>query len=349
MDRETFYVEKGPKEMHPHGEEINTHGEKTRPPRRDADSGTVPAVRKRRAWRRMVKFKYIYLLILPGIVFFIIFKYIPMFGIAIAFNDYSPTMGIRGFVTAEWIGLQNFRVFFNSLYFTQIIANTLLISLYKIVFGFPAPILFALLLNEVGRSWFKRTMQTVTYLPHFISWVVLAGMMFELLSITSGVVNRQIVAFGGEPVDFLTNPDLFRTIVVVSDIWKETGWGAIIYLAALAGVDPQLYEASVIDGANRFKQTLYVTIPSILPTIVILFILRLGSVLEAGFEQIFILYSPQVYRVGDIIDTYVYREAFLGGRFGFATAVGLFKSLIGLALIVAANRLVKKLGHSGIY
>lgn len=281
--------------------------------------------------------------------YFLIIKYIPMFGILIAFNDYNPAMGVRGFFTAKWIGFNHFEVFFKSIYFKEIIWNTIVISLYKLIFGFPAPVLLALLLNELRIKWYKSTLQTLTYLPHFISWVVMAGMMFELLSVTTGEVNELLTAFGVEPINFLSSKEWFRTVLVASDIWKEIGWGAIIYLAALAGVDPQQYEAAVIDGANRLRQTWHVTLPGIAPAIVVIFILRLGYILDAGFEQIFLLYNPNVYKVADIIDTYVYREAFLNGRFGFATAVGLFKSIIALFLIVLANRLAKRLGHSGIY
>jgi putative aldouronate transport system permease protein len=304
--------------------------------------------KRSRTLKNIFKYRYIYILMIPGILYFIIFRYLPMFGVLIAFNDYNPTMGIIGFFTAKFVGFNNFEILFKSIYFKEIIFNTVILSIYKLLFGFPAPIILALMLNEIRSRWYKRTLQTVTYLPHFISWVVLAGMLFEFLSVTSGSFTNIIYNLTGSKPNFLSDPKLFRGLLVVTDIWKEMGWGSIIYLAAIAGVDAQQYEASIIDGASRFKQLVHITIPGIMPTIIIMLILRLGYILDAGFEQIFMLYSPMVYNVADIIDTFVYREGLLNSRYGFATAMGLFKSVIGLVLILSTNKLVKKFGHNGL-
>ena len=311
-------------------------------------AGSATQSKTNRLIKRIIKHKYLYLLILPGCLYYLIFKYLPMFGILIAFKDYKPSMGIVGFFTAPWVGFKNFLIFFKSSYSTEIITNTLLISLYKIVFGFPAPIILALLLNEVNNKYYKKVLQTVTYLPHFLSWVIVGGMMFELLSTTSGSLNEIIKSLTGETINFLANPKLFRSVLVVSDIWKGVGWGSIIYLAALAGVSSELYEAALIDGANRFQKMIYIALPSIVPAIIMVFLLRLGGILDAGFEQIFILYSPMVYNVSDIIDTYVYREGLVNARYGYSTAVGLAKSAIAMILILTANKIIKKSGNNGI-
>ncbi|WP_409340266.1 ABC transporter permease [Paenibacillus sp. MBLB4367] len=292
------------------------------------------------------KYWDLYLIMVPGIVYLVVFKYLPMWGIVIAFQNYSVFTGIRA---SEWVGIAHFQEMFTNPEFFRIFRNTLLISLYKLVWGFPGPIVLAILLNEVRRAWFKRSIQTLVYLPHFLSWVIIGGILINVLSPTEGIVNRIIQMFGLEPVFFLADPGWFRSVLVVSDIWKEVGWGAIIYLAALAGIDPQQYEAAIIDGANKWRQIWHITLPALLSTIVILFVLRLGHVLDVGFEQIFVLYHPIVYEVSDVIETFVYRVGITQGQFSFSTAVGLFKSVIGLILVVAANRLAKKLGQSGIW
>ncbi|MNI11010.1 putative multiple-sugar transport system permease YteP [compost metagenome] len=292
------------------------------------------------------KYWDLYLIMVPGIVYLIVFKYLPMWGIVIAFQNYSVFAGIRA---SEWVGIAHFQEMFTNPEFFRIFRNTLLISLYKLVWGFPGPIVLAILLNEVRRAWFKRSIQTLVYLPHFLSWVIIGGILINVLSPTEGIVNRIIQMFGLEPVFFLADPGWFRSVLVVSDIWKEVGWGAIIYLAALAGIDPQQYEAAIMDGANKWRQIWHITLPALLGTIVILFVLRLGHVLDVGFEQIFVLYHPIVYEVSDVIETFVYRVGITQGQFSFSTAVGLFKSVIGLILVVAANRLAKKLGQSGIW
>ena len=306
-------------------------------------------IKKRSFINSLLKYKYLYLLILPGAVYFFIYKYLPMAGIIIAFNSYHPAMGIKGIFTAQWIGFRNFEIFFQSIYFERVMINTIVISLLKMVFGFPAPIILALMLNEIRALKFKKTIQTISYLPHFISWVVVGGIMYELLSTTGGPINNAIKAVLGKPINFLYNPDNFRGVVVASDIWKEIGWGTIIYIAALSNVDIEQYQAAIIDGANRMQQLIYITLPAIASTIIIMLLLRLGHILDAGFHQILILYSPPVYGVGDIIDTHVYREGLGSGRYGYATAVGLFKHAIGLVMIVGANMITKKLGHEGIF
>jgi putative aldouronate transport system permease protein len=287
----------------------------------------------------------LYLLALPGIIYFLLFKYLPMWGILISFQDYSPFLG---FWKSHWVGLKQFMDLFAYDHFWELMRNTLLISLYQLVFFFPVPILLALMLHEVGRAFFKKLVQTVIYLPHFISWVVIASITFVMLS-GGGVVNHVIVAMGGKSVNFLSSPEIFRTLIVLQDIWKEAGWGTIIYLAALAGVDPQLYEAAVMDGANRWKQMWHITLPTIRSTIIILFLLRLGHILDVGFEQIFLMINSLVRNVGDVFETFVYQKGLVEGQLSFSTAVGLFKSVISLIIVAVANWLAKKAGEEGIY
>jgi putative aldouronate transport system permease protein len=285
-------------------------------------------------------------MILPGLVFFIIFKYAPMFGITIAFKEYIPWIG---FSESSWVGLYHFEKFFSSFYFLKVLFNTLIISLYKIIFVFPIPILFAVLLNELKSDFFKRITQSISYLPHFLSMVIVAGIVYTLFSTTDGVVNQIINAVGGEKINFLKNPKYFRTIIVGIDLWTQLGWNSIIYIAAISNINPELYNVAVMDGANKLQRIVYVTIPSIAETVLVMFILRLGYILSAGFEPIFLLYSPIVYEVADIIDTYVYREGIINSSFSFATAVGLFKSVVGLCLIVATNYVSKKKGYNAIW
>lgn len=288
----------------------------------------------------------LYLLMLPGILYFIIYKYLPMAGIVIAFQDYGVFSGIRG---SEWVGLEHFRNMFTDSEFYEIFRNTLVISLYKLFWGFPGPIILAIMLNEIRSIVYKRSIQTLIYLPHFLSWVIIGGVLINLLSPTTGMVNEVLKWFGFEPIFFLTSPNWFRSILIVSDLWKEVGWGAIIYLAAIAGIDPQLYEAAIMDGAGKWKQILHITLPSMMSTIVIMLLLRLGSILDVGFEQIFVLYNPLVYDVADVIQTYVYRMGITQAEFSYTTAVGLFESVVGLLLVITANRAVKKIGQEGIW
>ena len=298
-------------------------------------------------FRKLVwSYRYLYLMLVPALLYYGIFHYLPMYGATIAFKEFSITRGILG---SKWVGLEHFTYLFGLDKFWQVIWNTVEISLIRLVFGFPLPIIVALLLNEVRRMAFKRTVQTIIYLPHFISWVILGGLMINLLSTDGGVVNNLVQLFGGAPIGFLSDENYFIGTLVSSMIWKEFGWNTIIYMAALAGVNPQLYEAAVIDGANRFQRMLRITLPCIQSTIIILFILRIGSMMEAGFEQIFVLYHPAVYSVSDIIDTYVYRIGLTEGRFSLAAAVGLFKSVINFALLIIANKLARMMGEQGVY
>ncbi|MGN7165364.1 ABC transporter permease [Paenibacillus cellulositrophicus] len=297
-------------------------------------------------WKRYKKNKYLFLLLAPVLLWYGIFHYAPMYGIQLAFKDFYIMKGIWA---SPWVGVKHFHYMFAmSPDFWNIMRNTLVISFYHIVFGFPAPIILALLFNEIRFSLFKKIAQTISYLPHFLSWIVLGGILIMLLSPNTGVVNDLIKMLGFQPIYFLGDESYFRFTLVVSAIWKEVGWGMIIYLAALAGVDQQLYEAAVIDGANRWKQTLYITIPSILPVISILLILRVGGILDAGFDQILNLYSPAVYGVSDILDTYVYRVGLQNGQYSLTTAVGLFKNVVALVLVLSTNFIVKKMGQEGV-
>lgn len=299
-----------------------------------------------RLWRNIWFRRHLYVLLLPAILYYAVFHYAPMYGATLAFKDFSIVKGIIG---SDWVGLKHFEYLFSLDKFWQVIWNTIIISLYRLIFGFPLPIIVALLLNEVRIALFKRTVQTVIYLPHFISWVILGGLMINFLAIDNGVVNNMIRSFDGTPIGFMSDDRYFRGTLVFSMIWKEFGWNTIIYMAALAGVNPQLYEAAMIDGANRWQRLLRITLPCIRGTIVILLILRIGHVMEAGFEQILVLYHPLVYNVADIIDTYVYRIGLLQGKFSLATAIGLFKSAINFILLVIANKLARMAGEQGVY
>ncbi|MEH6994972.1 ABC transporter permease subunit [Neobacillus drentensis] len=295
----------------------------------------------------IVRDKYLYLLLIPFIAWYIIFAYKPMWGLQIAFKDYSLFIGIAD---SPWVGLENFERFFQSEYFLRTLKNTVLISLYTLIFAFPAPILLALLFNEVKNAVFKKSMQTLTYLPHFISIVVIAGIVTNFLSPTTGIVNQIIDKLGGEKIYFLIEPEYFRTILISSmNIWKDVGFNAIIYLAAIAGINPALYEAAKIDGAGRWKQMWHITLPSILPTIIILFIINIGSFLEVGYEAILLLYQPATYETADVINTFVYRAGLQEGQYELGAAAGLFNSVVGLILVFAANKISKKVTENGLW
>jgi putative aldouronate transport system permease protein len=303
--------------------------------------------RTRSLLKRMWRYRMVYLLMLPGMLYFAVFRYWPLYEAQIAFKDFQPLLGVEG---SPWIGFKNFELFFKSYYFTQLISNTLIISVAKLIFGIPPAIILALALSEArSSSKLARLTQTMSYLPHFLSWIVIFGILLGMLSPSDGLVNQYITGHGGEAISFLSDPNWFRVILVSSDIWKETGWGAIIYLAALIGVDQSQYEAAAIDGASRLKRIWYISLPNIKDVIVLVTLLRLGSILDAGFTQVFALYSLPVYSVGDIIDTWVYRQGILNAQFGLATAVGLFKGVIGLLLIFTANRVAKRFAGSGLY
>jgi putative aldouronate transport system permease protein len=306
--------------------------------------------RPNRRWlKRLWAYRFYYLLALPGILYFIIFHYIPMIGIVIAFKDVSPFGGIQGIIEAPWVGFRHFERFIQSVFFWDVIQNTLIISGLKILLGFPAPILLALMLNEVLHAPLKRLVQTISYLPHFISWVVVTGLIAALFGTSDGLVTQWLNDTTGGEWSFLTSPTSFIWLLIGSHVWKTIGWSSIIYLAAITSIDPHLYEAATIDGANRWQMARHITIPSIAFVIAILFIFAIGDLLDAGFEQILLLYSPAVYSVSDIIDTYVYREGLLGLNYSFAAAVGLFKSVLSLVLILLANSIARRLGQTGIW
>lgn len=290
--------------------------------------------------------RYLYLLLLPGIALLFVFKYVPMYGILIAFKDFNMLIGMKG---SPWVGMDQFERLFQSSDFSRILANTLIISVYKLLFSFSIPVILSLLLNEIKNTTFKRVTQSIVYLPHFVSWVIFSGILITFLNPVDGLFNYIITSMGGSKIDFLGNPDYFRSILVLSDIYKEVGWGTIIYLAAISGVNPELFEAARIDGANKLRQIWHVTLPAIRPVIVILVILSLGNILEAGFQQVFLLYSPLVYSVADIIDTYVYRVGLQNANYSYATAASIFKSLVALVLIVTANKIAKKTGQEGLW
>ncbi|MFE5322066.1 ABC transporter permease [Paenibacillus sp. NPDC056579] len=287
----------------------------------------------------------IYLMALPVIAYYIIFHYGPMYGLQIAFKDFSPAKGIWG---SPWIGFKHFESFFNGIYFWRLLKNTVLINLYELIFGFPAAIILALLLNEIRNSMFKRVVQTISYLPHFISIVVVAGMMVDFLGRT-GLINQILESFGIEAIDFLKEAGWFRFLFVSSGIWQGIGWGSIIYLAAIATIDPTLFEAARMDGASRWKQTLHITIPGIMPTIVILFILNMGNMLTVGSEKVLLLYNPLTYETADVISTYVYRKGVLEASYSFTAAVGLFNSVVSFILIVSANSISKRLSENKLW
>jgi putative aldouronate transport system permease protein len=296
--------------------------------------------------RRDIRKNYtLYLLVVPVLLFYLLFSYKPMYGAIIAFKNYTPALGIGD---SPWVGFDNFIRFFKSVYFIRLIKNTLLLSVYSLIFGFPAPIILALLLNELKNKKFKSLAQTVTYLPHFISLIVVTGMIVNF-TMTSGLINDIIIFFGGDRSPLLQNPRLYRTIYVISSIWQEVGWGSIIYLAALSGVDSQLYEAAMIDGAGKFKQLIYVTLPSIMPTIVIMLILKMGSLMSLGYEKTILLYNPSTYETADIISSYVYRIGLLEQNWSYSTAIGLFNSVINLFLLIITNKLSKRLSETSLW
>lgn len=292
------------------------------------------------------KYRYVYPLILPGFIFFLIFKIAPMWGLIFAFKDYNPYVGL---LKSEWVGFQNFIDFFSNQFFYIMFRNTLVISLMDLLLYFPAPIILALLLSEVRSEKFKRLSQSIVYMPHFLSWVVISGITFFMLSSDIGLVNKVIVEGGGEPVSFLSDPKLFWWVILGQNTWKEVGWGTILFLAAISQIDPVQYEAATIDGANRFQKLLNVTIPSILPTIIVLFILRIGNIMDVGFEQVLLMGNPFVRDVAEVFDTYAYRQGINQGNFSIAITVGIFKGVGGLIMVMLSNHIVKKLGHSGIY
>lgn len=304
------------------------------------ETGFIPMVIK-----DFKKYKYLYLMILPVIIYYVVFHYAPLYGATIAFKNFSPSKGIMG---SPWVGFKHFKSFLTSFYFWRVFRNTLMINLIELIFAFPAPIILALLLNEIKNNAFKRTIQTITYMPHFISLVVVCGMIVDFTS-SEGVINSIITSLGGQKIMFLQKPEYFRSIYVSSGIWQGIGWGSIIYLAALSAIDPSLYEAAIIDGAGRFKQLLHVTLPGIAPTIVILLILNLGKMMNVGFEKIILLYNPATYETADVISSFVYRRGLREANWSFGSAVGLLNSVINLVLITMSNKISRKLNETSLW
>lgn len=305
--------------------------------------------KKKPLWRDLKRDRFIYLLILPGLLWYLIFCYLPMFGIVIAFEDYKPFWGIEGIFTSDWVGLKHFLKFFKSVYCLRLIRNTLLLSVYSLIWSFPFSILLALLINELRERHFKKAVQTVSYLPHFLSAVIVCGMIRTLTSVDGGLVNAIITALGHEAIPFLGQPEWFRTIYTVSEVWQSVGWDSIVFIAAMTGIDKELYEAAMVDGAGVFRRMWSITIPGIMPVITIMLILRVGTVLNLGYEKVLLLYSAQIYSTADIISTYVYREGVVNQNYSFAAAVNLFTSVISLILVLGTNKLTKKLGQEGIW
>ena len=296
---------------------------------------------------RYMKNNYaLYLMLLPALAFFVIFLYKPMPGLMIAFKDFSPFKGVMG---SPWIGFQHFIDFFTSPYAFRVIKNTLVISITSLVFGFPMPIILALLLNELRAKKFKKLVQTVSYIPHFISVVVICGLVINFLSPSSGIINKMIESFGGDSVYFMSKPEYFVPVYTIMNIWKSTGYGAIIYISALTSISETLYEAATVDGAGRFKQMLHITLPSLMPTIVVMLLINLGNILNVGYESIILLYSPVLYETSDVISTFIYRTGLAEGRYDYATAIGLINSAVAFVLVISANKISNKLTDTGLW
>ncbi len=299
-------------------------------------------------WNQVRGEYHLYLMFLPVVIYYVLFKYIPVFtAFFMSLTDYDI---YKGFLGSHFVGLQNFMEFFDSIYFGRLLKNTLGINLLNLAFAFTTPIIFALLLNEIAHTGVKRVIQTISYLPHFVSTVVVASIIVTFLSPSTGLVNNIIThMFGGRSVAFLQRPQYFWAIMTIQAVWKETGWGAIIYIAALTGINSELYEAAGIDGAGRLRQTWHITLPGIAPTIVVMFLIRIGSLLEVGYEMIILLYSPAIYSTADVFSTYVYRRGILESSYSYSAAVGLFQSLIGFGMVVAANKLSRKLTDTSLW
>lgn len=297
----------------------------------------------KKSWRLEMP---LHLMILPGLLFILVFSYAPMAGLVIAFQDFISTKGLFG---SEWVGMKHFEYVYSLPQTMNVIRNTLFISLMKIVAGMVVPITTAILLNEIRKQFFKRSIQTIIYLPHFLSWVILSGILIDILSPSSGILNQGLGLLGAKPIFFLGDQGWFPYVMVITDIWKEFGFGTIIYLAALTSINPMLYEAAVIDGANRWKQTLHITIPGMFPVIILMLTLAIGNILNAGFDQIFNMYNPSVYETGDILDTYVFRLAFVNAQLSVATAVGLFKSVISFTLISLSYLIAYRVANYRIF
>ncbi len=306
----------------------------------------IQSRKKKTLWQLIVRDRHLLLMFLPIVVYYIVFHYLPMSGAIIAFKQFRPGKGIYA---GDWVGLKWFAQYFNSPFAFRTIRNTVLLSLYSLAFSFPIPIIFAVVVTEIVGNRTRRIVQTVSYMPHFISTVVMVGMLTNLFSMNNGIVNTLIVALGGEQVNFLVNPAWFRTLYVGSGIWQNFGFNSIIYISAITSIDPELYEAGKIDGVSKFKQVRYITLPMIVPTIVILFIMQLGKVMSVGFEKVFLMYSPAVYETSDVISTYVYRKGIESSNYSFGTAVGLFNSVVNFAFVFVANVICKKATDTSLW
>lgn len=302
---------------------------------------------KKKSFRGYMQRNWVlYLMVLPGMLALIIFRYVPMYGVLMAFEKYMPAKGILG---SKWVGFQHFVNFFHSPYFGRLLGNTFMLGIVTLVFTFPAPILLALLLNEVRNPRFKRVTQTISYVPYFISTVIVVGLLKDMVSTNDGIINTAIVALGGQKIDFFASPQWFRPLYVISSIWSGIGYNSIIYLAAISGINPELYESAVLDGASRMKQAIHITIPCISSTIVILLIFAVGGIVGNDYQKILLMQSPLTYETSDVISTYVYREGILGGSYSYTTAINLFTSLISLFFILITNWVARKAGESSIF
>ncbi|MFS0838279.1 ABC transporter permease [Paenibacillus sp. 1P03SA] len=309
----------------------------------------APAVRKRKrsaVFKRVRRNWDLYLLILPVLVFFLVFEYFPMYGVQIAFKNFIATKGIWG---SPWVGFKHFERFFESYYFWRLLTNTLGIGLYQLLVGFPVPIILALMINEVRSKKFSKFVQTVTYAPHFLSTVVLVGMVFIFLSPQTGLLNMAVTWFRGEPVNFLTDPGWFKSVYVLSGVWQQMGWSSIIYLAALTGIDPQLHEAARVDGASRWQRILHINLPGIMPTVTILLILNMGSLLGVGFEKVYLMQNSLNMQASDVISTHVYQKGIIDGQYSYSAAVGLFNSVINFILLLTVNRIARKVSSTSLW
>lgn len=304
-----------------------------------AAAKTNAKLKKKSVFENLSKNKEYYIMLIPGVLFFLIFCYGPMYGLVIAFLDYYPLKGISG---SQFVGLKHFRALFTDPFFVSVLKNTLIISLYKLLVCFPAPIFLCLVLNEIKSAKFKKVAQSVSYLPHFISWVVVSGIIMEFLSPSRGPINILLQNFGLEPIFFIAEPKYFRGVLVVSDLWKSIGWGSIVYLAAITSIDPSLYEAAEMDGAGRIKRILYITLPALAPIVTVMLIMQSGKILNDSFEQVYNFLTPTTYQVGDVISTFVYRMGIQKMQYSFTTAVDLFKNIISFALVMLTNYVARK-------
>lgn len=310
-------------------------------------NGQVIRPHRKSTWQYVVQHKWLYFLILPGIIYFIMFRYIPMGGLIIAFKEYSPFKGIWA---SPWVGLEQFRKFFGTADFTRLLYNTLGISLLQLLLYFPAPIILSLFLNEVRHSGYKRVVQTLVYIPHFVSWVIVASLTYQLFNVTDGVMNVIYKAIsGGQTFDILSKASTFWGLIVGQDIWRETGYGTIVFLAALSSVDQELYEAARVDGAGRWRLMWHITLPAIRGTIIMMLILRVGGILNTGYEQIFLMRNDLNIARAEVFDTYIYTKGIRSGQYSFSTAAGMFKSIVGMIMVLLSDRVAKAFGESGLY